>query len=61
VNKTVENIGARRLHTVIERIVEEISFDAPEKAGQEIVVDRAYVKERVSDMLLGSDLKKYIL
>lgn len=61
VNKTVENIGARRLHTVIERIVEEISFDAPEKSGQEIVVDRAYVKERVTDMLLGSDLKKYIL
>lgn len=61
VNKTVENIGARRLHTVIERIVEEISFDAPEKTGESMVVDRDYVKERVSDMLLGSDLRKYIL
>lgn len=38
-NRTVENIGARRLHTVIERIVEEISFDAPDKAGQSFVID----------------------
>jgi len=61
VNKTVENIGARRLHTVIERIVEEISFDAPEKQGEVFTVDKKYVKERVSDMLLTSDLRKYIL
>lgn len=61
VNKTVENIGARRLHTVIERIVEEISFDAPERSGEKVVVDQSYVKERVTEMLLGSDLRKYIL
>jgi ATP-dependent HslUV protease ATP-binding subunit HslU len=61
VNRTVENIGARRLHTVIERIVEEISFDAPEKSGETIRVSKDYVKERVSDMLLGSDMRKYIL
>lgn len=61
VNKTVENIGARRLHTVIERIVEELSFDAPERQGEKITVTQPYVKERVSDMLLGSDLRKYIL
>jgi ATP-dependent HslUV protease ATP-binding subunit HslU len=61
VNRTVENIGARRLHTVIERIVEEISFDAPEKAGQTIEVDAEYVRSRVKDLLVTSDLRKYIL
>ena len=60
-NKTVENIGARRLHTVIERIVEEISFDAPERAGQTFEVTVEYVKERVSPLLLASDMRKYIL
>lgn len=60
-NRSVENIGARRLHTVIERIVEDISFDAPDKPGETIVVDDVYVKERVSDMMLSSDLRKYIL
>lgn len=57
----MENIGARRLHTVIERIVEEISFDAPEKAGEKIVVDKAYVQQRVGELLLSTDLRKYIL
>ncbi len=61
----MENIGARRLHTVIERIVEEISFDAPEKSGENIVVDQDYVLSRVKDLLIGgmsdSDMRKYIL
>ena len=57
----MENIGARRLHTIIERIVEEISFDAPDKAGQQVVVTAEYVRERVSDILMKSDLRKYIL
>ena len=57
----MENIGARRLHTVIERIVEEISFDAPDKAGTEIVVTEEYVKSRVGPLLLASDLRKFIL
>jgi ATP-dependent HslUV protease ATP-binding subunit HslU len=57
----VENIGARRLHTVIERIVEEISFDAAEKAGEIMVVDAAYVKTRIQSLLVASDLRKYIL
>jgi ATP-dependent HslUV protease ATP-binding subunit HslU len=61
VNKSVENIGARRLHTVIERIIEEISFDAPEKSGQKYEVTAEYVKERVSPLLLASDLRKFIL
>lgn len=60
-NKTVENIGARRLHTVIERIVELISFDAPDMAGQKFVIDDAYVKSRVEDLLKGADVRKYIL
>jgi ATP-dependent HslUV protease ATP-binding subunit HslU len=61
VNKTVENIGARRLHTVIERIVEEISFDAPDKPGEELEIDEHYVRNKVSDLLIASDLKKFIL
>jgi len=60
-NKTVENIGARRLHTVIERVIEEVSFDASEKAGEKIVITEEYVKKRVGDLLANTDLKKYIL
>lgn len=60
-NKTVENIGARRLHTIIERIVEDISFEAPEKAGQKILVDADYVHKRVGELIANADLKKYIL
>lgn len=62
VNRTVENIGARRLHTVLERIVEEISFSAcEEEPGTKITIDEELVRERISDMLLKSDLSKYIL
>jgi ATP-dependent HslUV protease ATP-binding subunit HslU len=60
-NKSVENIGARRLHTVIERVVEEISFDAPDSAGKQIVVDAEYVKKRVGELITSTDLRKYIL
>lgn len=60
-NRTVENIGARRLHTVIERVMEEISFDAAEKQGENVVVTDEYVKTRVSDLLLSTDMRKYIL
>jgi ATP-dependent HslUV protease ATP-binding subunit HslU len=60
-NRTVENIGARRLHTVIERIVEDVSFDAPDKEGETIEIDDAYVRTKVTEMLLSTDLKKYIL
>ena len=61
VNRTVENIGARRLHTVLERIVEELSFEAPEKAGTKLVVDVEMVQERLDEMLITSDLGKYVL
>jgi len=60
-NRTVENIGARRLHTIIERVIEEESFDAPDKDGQQIIITDEIVKSRVSDMLLSSDMRKYIL
>ncbi|KAL7514470.1 hypothetical protein ACHAXN_011728 [Cyclotella atomus] len=61
-NRTVENIGARRLHTVMERIMEEISFQAAEEeTADEVIVTKALVKERLSDVLTSSDLSKYIL
>jgi len=61
-NRTVENIGARRLHTVIERIMESISFEAAEmEDGSETAVDKALVKERLSEVMVSSDLSRYIL
>ncbi|KAL3822365.1 hypothetical protein ACHAXA_001742 [Cyclostephanos tholiformis] len=61
-NRTVENIGARRLHTVLERIMEEISFQAAEmERGGEVKVTKKLVKDRLADILTSSDLSKYIL
>jgi len=61
-NRTVENIGARRLHTVIERIMEKLSFEAAEvEDGTVMTVDKALVEERLSDVLVSSDLSRYIL
>ncbi len=61
VNERMENIGARRLHTVMERLLDEISFDAAEKSGQRLVIDPRYVRERLEDVLADEDLSKYIL
>jgi ATP-dependent HslUV protease ATP-binding subunit HslU len=61
VNENVENIGARRLHTVMERLLEEISFTASDNAGLEVTIDAAYVLERVGDLVKDSDLSKFIL
>jgi ATP-dependent HslUV protease ATP-binding subunit HslU len=61
INDRVENIGARRLHTVMERLLEEISFTASDKAGQAIVVDAAYVNERVAPLAQKGDLSRFIL
>lgn len=70
VNKTVDNIGARRLHTVLERIVEDISFHAPERAAAHkaatgsslpFVVDKAAVNKAVGKMLIKSDLSRFVL
>lgn len=60
-NREVENIGARRLHTIMEKLMEEISFDAPETPGLEKVIDAAYVKEKVSSLTKNTDMKKFIL
>jgi ATP-dependent HslUV protease ATP-binding subunit HslU len=61
VNERNENIGARRLHTVLERTLEEISFSAPEHPGEKVVVDAAYVDARLGDLLKDEDLSRYIL
>ncbi|MGZ8362286.1 MAG: ATP-dependent protease ATPase subunit HslU [Caulobacteraceae bacterium] len=61
VNGSVENIGARRLQTVLEKVVEDISFDAGERGGGAIVIDGAYVRERLSDLAADADLSRYIL
>jgi len=61
VNSTVENIGARRLQTVMERVLDEISFTAPDKHGETIRVDAAYVKERIGDLAKNADLSRFIL
>ncbi|WP_321394511.1 ATP-dependent protease ATPase subunit HslU [Emcibacter sp.] len=61
VNETVENIGARRLHTVLERVLDHISFEATDKPGIEVVVDEAYVTEHIGDLTERSDLTKFIL
>ncbi|WP_298725138.1 ATP-dependent protease ATPase subunit HslU [uncultured Ferrovibrio sp.] len=61
VNDGVENIGARRLHTILERVLEEISFTASDHSGQMVKVDAEYVRKRVGDLAKNSDLSKYIL
>jgi ATP-dependent HslUV protease ATP-binding subunit HslU len=61
VNTSVENIGARRLQTVMERVLDEISFDATDKGGETINIDAAYVRARVGDLAKNADLSKFIL
>ncbi len=61
VNSTVENIGARRLQTVMERVLDEISFDASDRDGQTVTVDAPYVKARIGDLANNADLSKFIL
>ncbi len=61
VNEGTENIGARRLHTIMERVLDEISFDAPERKGQQITVDADYVRKTLADIVKDQDLSRYIL
>jgi ATP-dependent HslUV protease ATP-binding subunit HslU len=61
INERTENIGARRLYTIMERLLDEISFDAPEMAGKTIVIDSKYVKEKLKDFVEDEDLSRYIL
>ncbi len=61
VNSSVENIGARRLHTIIERVLDEISFTATDRSGEKIVIDSNYVKENLGQLVKDNDLSKFIL
>ena len=61
VNRSVENIGARRLYTVIERVFEELSFAAPDLSGTDVVIDRDYVNKNLDVLLQSSDLSRYVL
>ena len=61
VNERTENIGARRLHTIMERLLDEISFDAPEKKGDRYTIDAEYVRGRMAEVLKSEDLSRYIL
>ena len=60
-NSTVENIGARRLQTVMERVLDELSFEAPDQGNREIVIDAAYVQSHVGELAANTDLSRYIL
>jgi ATP-dependent HslUV protease ATP-binding subunit HslU len=61
VNERTENIGARRLHTVMERLLEVVSFDATERAGLSVVIDAGYVDEHLAELAKDEDLSRYIL
>jgi ATP-dependent HslUV protease ATP-binding subunit HslU len=61
VNEKTENIGARRLHTVLEKLLEDVSFNAPEMRDQTIIINRAYVKQKLADVVKDEDLSRYIL
>jgi ATP-dependent HslUV protease ATP-binding subunit HslU len=61
INSRTENIGARRLHTVLERLLEGLSYEAPARAGQDILVDAAYVDAQLQDLAANEDLSRYIL
>jgi len=61
VNEKTENIGARRLHTVLEKLLEDISFEAPEKKNGKLLIDKRYVKEKLSEIVKDEDLSRYIL
>jgi ATP-dependent HslUV protease ATP-binding subunit HslU len=61
VNEKTENIGARRLHTVLEKLLEDISFEAPEKKNGKLVIDKKYVRDKLSEIVKDEDLSRYIL
>jgi ATP-dependent HslUV protease ATP-binding subunit HslU len=61
INVKNEDIGARRLHTIMERVLEDISFEAADHKGETVVIDRKYVEERVGDLAEDEDLSKFIL
>jgi ATP-dependent HslUV protease ATP-binding subunit HslU len=60
-NASVENIGARRLQTVMERVLDEISFAAPDQGGEQVTIDADYVRQHVGDLAKNTDLSRFIL
>jgi len=61
VNRSVENIGARRLYTVMERVFEELSFSAPDRSGDEVTVDEAFVQKNLGELMQSADMSRYVL
>jgi ATP-dependent HslUV protease ATP-binding subunit HslU len=61
INSSVENIGARRLQTVMERVLDDISFTAPDRSGESVTVDADYVEEHIGDLARDADLSRFIL
>ena len=61
VNMSVENLGARRLYTIMERVFEELSFTAPDRAGQSVTVDAAFVDQNLGELAASADLSRYVL
>jgi ATP-dependent HslUV protease ATP-binding subunit HslU len=61
VNQSVENIGARRLYTVMERVFEDLSFTAPDRAGESVTVDAAFVEKNLGELTRSADLSRYVL
>jgi ATP-dependent HslUV protease ATP-binding subunit HslU len=61
VNERTENIGARRLHTVMEKLLDEISFEAPDMRERHVIIDEAYVDRMLSDIVRNEDLSRYVL
>ena len=61
VNTTVENIGARRLHTIIEKILDDISFTATDRSGEKIIINKKYINKNLDNLVKDTDLSKFIL
>ena len=61
VNSSVENIGARRLHTIIEKVLDDISFNATDRAGETIIINKKYVEDNLGNLVKDTDLSKFIL
>ena len=61
VNETVENIGARRLYTVIERVFEDLAFTAPDRSGEQIEINAAFVEEYLGELSRSTDISRYVL
>jgi ATP-dependent HslUV protease ATP-binding subunit HslU len=61
VNESAENIGARRLHTIMERLLEDISFTAPDRSGETISIDAEHVNNSLAELIVNEDLSRYIL